>query len=165
LPAIFESEGDDEDEQEAEADWAVVTTGTFLAGEFDEDRADQDIVTGPDGEPEIRWADEPTVPETTDTAAATEMFTTAEAEVLEDLEVPSAGPDDFSDWLSATPAAASDDEMFDLPPPGSEVPMSYEMPGPVEEVAGSLADLAPPAGPAIDLPPPGGPAFELPPPV
>jgi predicted regulator of Ras-like GTPase activity (Roadblock/LC7/MglB family) len=165
LPAMTESEGDDEDEQEAEADWAVVTTGTFLAGEFDEDAADQEIVTEPDGEPEIRWADEPTVPETADTVAGTEMFTSAEAEVLEDLEVPLAGPDDFSDWLSGAPADTSEEQMFDLPPPGSDVPISFEMSAPAEEVAGSLADLAPPAGPAIDLPPPGGQAFELPPPV
>ncbi len=172
LTASAQSQEDDE-EQEAEADWAVVTTGTFMAGEFDEDTSAgedgegepaDEIVTEPDGEPEIRWADEPTVPEGAETVAPADMFASAEAEVLEELEMTSTGPDDFADWLSATPTTSADDEMFDLPPPAPDVPISYEMPAPVEAISESLADLAPPAGPSIDLPPPVGPAFELPPP-
>jgi len=160
------------------------------AVEFGAQVADDTVVTGPDGEPEIRWADEPTsgvvaledVP-----PAKVDIFGDAGLETVEELEMPSAGADDFSDWL--TPAPAATDSMFDLAPPSGDAPMSFEMPSgpeptdfdlpapgtgsfdlPAPVAAGfamgmdDLSDLAPPGGPAIDLPPPAGPAFELPPP-
>ena len=173
LTASPESTEDDEPESASQADWAVVNTGTFLADEFVEEQsadlsAADDFVTDPDGTPEIRWADEPTIPEagfgddflTADPAAA---FATPDIAVEEQP-----APNDFSDWTSPGMADVSGDSMFDLPPPAPDVPVSFEMPEPVDDAVVSalddLSDLAAPTGDPIDLPPPMGPAFELPPP-
>lgn len=113
--------------------------------------ADEDPVTDPDGEEEIRWADEPTL----DAVQADEeislepVVVEADEEIsLVDLETGPVEPEgeqveviNYSEWLEepAQPAAV-----------------------PTESI--KLEDLAPPAGPSIDLPPPSGPVFDLPPP-
>lgn len=200
LPAGPEEHGDAG--AEADADWAVVNTGTFGADAFTESYvdvegfespavdleglepqsviADDNLVTALDREPEIRWADEPTTDDIAVVVAeprAGDIFAEAGLEQVEELEMPSVGPDDFSDWL--TSGEPSRDPMFDLPPPASDAPFTFEMPAPdvpsatfdapvVPAVSTTsleeLADLGPPMGPAIDLPPPTGPSFELPPP-
>ena len=175
LTASPESSEDEESEPDVQPDWAVVSTGTFLADEFGEEPsqdqadqvADEAVVTEPDGTPEIRWADEPTI---SDTGFGDDFLSgdsAAFAAPVSDVEEQPA-PDDFADWTSSAPAAGAGDSMFDLPPPAPDVPVSFEMPGPIEDVvAGALddlSDLAAPTGDPIDLPPPMGPAFELPPP-
>lgn len=189
-------------------DWAVVTTGTFVDEAEEglvepgftvaEEQGDADLenvdvpaddmnVTDPDGEPEIRWADEPTSAVTpagvalADSPDGQDLFGDAGAADVEELEMPSVGADDFTDWM--TPAQPEQtDSMFDLAPPAPDAPVSFEMPASEPPVAAmsfdlpepeaaafadltdDLSDLAAPSGPAIDLPPPAGPAFELPPP-
>ena len=210
------------EEDDVAADWAVVSTGSFAEDEDAEapmepgfavadlaepdvevpaeplenpaETADETDVTDTDGEPEIRWADEPTSEVTpagvalADTPDGYDVFGEAVAEDVVELEMPSVGSDDFSDWMAAEQPASAD-SMFDLAPPAVDVPTSYEMPAAPEpevpafdlggpqsgafdlpapaafaDLSADLADLAPPSGPAIDLPPPSGPAFELPPP-
>ncbi len=207
LPAApVEQDADDES-----SDWAVVSTGSFAdedlaegpmdAGFLVEDivepvgeaplenlveSTDETDVTDPDGEPEIRWADEPTSTVTSagvavaDSPYGQDVFGEAGADDLEELEMPSVGTDDFSDWMTPAQPVATE-SIFDLAPPDVDSPTGYEMPAADEpevagidlpapeaaafaDVVGDLTDLAPPSGPAIDLPPPSGPAFELPPP-
>jgi predicted regulator of Ras-like GTPase activity (Roadblock/LC7/MglB family) len=175
LTASPESSEDEESEPDVQPDWAVVSTGTFLAEEFveqpSEDQADQvadeAVVTDPDGTPEIRWADEPTISE----AGFGDDFLSGDAAAFAAPEIDvdqQPATDDFADWTSSAGAEASSDSMFDLPPPAPDVPVSFEMPGPIDDIgAGALddsSDLAAPTGDPIDLPPPMGPAFELPPP-
>ncbi len=191
----------DEDDQEP-SDWTVVSTGAFAEEDsateagftvVDESpleepapAADDTDVTDPDGEPEIRWADEPTSAVTpvgvalADSPDGHDVFAQAGTDDVEELEMPSVGGDDFSDWMTPETTAESD-SIFDLAPPSVDSPTGYEMPAvpepdlvsfdlPAPEAAAfadlgeDLTDLAPPSGPAIDLPPPAGPAFELPPP-
>ena len=191
----------DEDDQEP-SDWTVVSTGAFAEEDsateagftvVDESpleepapAADDTDVTDPDGEPEIRWADEPTTSVTpagvalADSPDGHDVFAQAGTDDVEELEMPSVGGDDFSDWMTPETTAESD-SIFDLAPPSVDSPTGYEMPAvpepdlvsfdlPAPEAAAfadlgeDLTDLAPPSGPAIDLPPPAGPAFELPPP-
>ena len=200
-----------EEDTVAPSDWPVVSTGTFVDDAAEQDLvepgftvaevtesdeatlenvgvpADDTVVTDPDGEPEIRWADEPTSAVTpagvalADSPDGQDLFGEAGAEDLEELEMPSPGVDDYADWMApAQPAEA--DSMFDVAPPSPEAPASFEMPAseapaasmsfdlPQPDAAAfadltdDLSDLAAPTGPAIDLPPPAGPAFELPPP-
>ena len=191
----------DEDDQEP-SDWTVVSTGAFAEEDsateagftvVDESpleepapAADDTDVTDPDGEPEIRWADEPTSAVTpvgvalADSPDGHDVFAQAGTDDVEELEMPSVGGDDFSDWMTPETTTESD-SIFDLAPPSVDSPTGYEMPAvpepdlvsfdlPAPEAAAfadlgeDLTDLAPPSGPAIDLPPPAGPAFELPPP-
>lgn len=93
-------------------------------------------VVNEDGEPEIRWADEPT------------------GQPFEQT-VPADAGQDFSDWSAQPPAPGAPGPAFDLPAPSGQS-------GPGQDH--DLRDLAPPTGAPIDLPPPGGPAFDLPPP-
>ncbi|MEZ5186291.1 MAG: roadblock/LC7 domain-containing protein [Candidatus Nanopelagicales bacterium] len=200
LPATGSEEGD----QEPDSDWAVVTTGSFVPHEQSSGESTEDVVTAAeaaevtqlDGEPEIRWADEPTVAdpgfpglvlEDDVMAQASDIFGGTQPESVEELEMPSVDPDDFSDWSMDTAPAPRSDDLFDLAPPAPDAPVSFEMPAPsgfdIAESGESalpgefetlpppagfavddLSDLAPPAGPVIDLPPPTGQAFELPPP-
>ena len=139
-----------EPEEPMPSDWAVVTTGTFVAGEFEDLAADQavaeDAVTEPDGEPEIRWADEPTLAEAfPEPAAAADIFGDAGLETVEELEMPSVGADDFSDWLNPEPAQ---DAMFDLAP---DAPVTFEMP---EPDAGGFDLPAPEAPVTFEMPEP-----------
>lgn len=136
--------------------------------------AEDTAVTGPDGEPEIRWADEPTISEMgfgDDYLAAesqqpqTDSVSTPEVLVEPDSAVDAGG---FTDWLTPTAADVPTDDMFDLPPPSVDTAVSFEAPELIDDgrlgAVDDLSDLAPPAGDPIDLPPPMGPAFELPPP-
>ena len=157
-----------ETDDQPEPEWSVVT-GSFPDGSFEDSdlqeapsSADESVVTRTDGEAEIRWADEPTV---FDAPPGSDLFGSAGAEEIVDLEMPSladATVEDFTGWDA--PAPLEHNAMFDLPAPDAEVPVSFEMPAPVNADQFDLTDLAPPSGPAIDLPPPVGPAFELPPP-
>lgn len=104
---------------------------------------EEDQVTDPDGEEEIRWADEPTIDDTVETAEPVVLEVAEETEIsFADLsaEAPAAepGPVNYAEWLEEPDAV------------------------PAESI--KLEDLAPPTGPSIDLPPPAGPAFDLPPP-
>jgi hypothetical protein len=176
LTAAPESAEDDESEPDAQPDWAVVSTGTFLADEFVDEPsgqeagqpADDDAVTDLDGTPEIRWADEPTISDAgfgDDFLSGDSAAAFAAPDIV--VEEPLAPDDDFADWTSPAVTEVSGDSMFDLPPPVSDVPVSFEMPGPIDATTGALddlSDLAAPTGDPIDLPPPMGPAFELPPP-
>jgi predicted regulator of Ras-like GTPase activity (Roadblock/LC7/MglB family) len=209
---------DEEETVEAAADWSVVSAGAF--GEEDlgsgeagfvvaepeeptllenvDETTDDTLVTDPDGEPAIRWADEPTSAVTpagvalADSPEGQDLFGEAVADDVEELEMPSVGADDFSDWSTPAPSTETD-SIFDLAPPAVDGPTGYEMPAAPEpevdvaafgvdepqaaafdlpapdatafaDLTDDLTDLAPPSGPAIDLPPPSGPAFELPPP-
>lgn len=216
---------EDEESADVSMDWAVVSTGSFadedeapvqsgfVVADLDDpaevepavdeplenldDTADDTDVTDPDGEPEIRWADEPTTSVTpagvalADSPDGHDVFGEADAVEVEELEMPSVGSDDFSDWT--TPGQTPTDSIFDLAPPAVDAPTGYEMPaapepeldvsafevmeapaaafdlpapdaGAFADLTADLSDLAPPSGPAIELPPPAGPAFELPPP-
>lgn len=183
LPAAAFDEGTGDGAQ----DWAEVDTGSFPTGEFDErasivpdldfgpESTDESVVTRPDGEPEIRWADEPTISgvpgdllvDDLPGGGVADIFTQTGPELVEELEMPSIGVEDFSDWGIAQPGPV-EEPMFDLPPPEDGVAMSFEMPstGSLAEEAAidDLSDLAAPAGPVFELPPPAGPAFDLPPP-
>lgn len=186
-----------EPEPEPAADWSMAGANSFSTGEFDEQvdaasdfgdvgevpdvglafptvGADDYIVTEPDGEPEIRWADEPTISEVSfgdDYLTAeseqpqTGAFAMPEVQVEVETEVDSG---DFSDWLTPTESDPSAEDVFDLPPPLTETAVSFEAPGLIDDAllgaVDDLSDLAPPSGDPIDLPPPMGPAFELPPP-
>ncbi|HQR79547.1 MAG TPA: roadblock/LC7 domain-containing protein [Actinomycetota bacterium] len=212
LPAA--SLDDDSEDLPVTADWAELATGSFPAGQFDDraslvpdldfgpESADESIVIQPDVEPEIRWADEPAasaapgglVVDDLTADVAPDIFAQTGPELVEELEMPSVGVEDFSDWGIAQPGVV-DEPMFDLPAPDEVVPMAFEMPATgtptgqasdefavpstldpsvfdlpapsgLEQSGGfdDLSDLAPPAGPVFELPPPAGPAFDLPPP-
>lgn len=210
-PQLAAAAEEDIAEESGDQDWAELATGSFASGQFDEgasiipdldfgpESADDSIVTQPDGEPEIRWADEPTdsgapgdllvddLPE----EVAPDIFAQTGPELVEELEMPSVGVEDFSDWGIEQPGPV-EESMFELPPPDEGVPMSFEMPSSTDMADGTadsfglsapvgfdlpaptgpavgsmiddLSDLAPPAGPMFELPPPAGPAFDLPPP-
>ena len=167
-PALPAEEQDDVPEP---ADWGDVAVDEQPAWDLDEQMADT-TVTETDGDPEIRWADEPTGmdtavgPATADSPDGHDIFGDAGTEDVEELEMPSTGADDFSDWVSETPEPVAE-SMFDLAP-DEQTPASFEMPAVADETATSFElpadeppsfDLSPEPASPFDLPAPTGPGF------
>jgi len=194
-PALPAEPADEEEMDESGSrDWGA-GVAEESAWDLDEqvDEADDLAVTDTDGEPEIRWADEPTEMDTAAGLAAADspdghdIFGDAGTADVEELEMPSTGADDFSDWVTAT-AEPTAESMFDLAP-ADQTPASFEMPTAPDEATTSFDlspepvfetpvepaspfDLPAPVGPGFaegfdefaDLPAPTGPAIDLPPP-
>jgi len=153
-------EAPEQDDEPEPTDWGTAAVDEQPAWDLD---VEDTTVTDSDGEPEIRWADEPTEMDdaeglaTADSPDGHDIFGDAGLEVVEELEMPSTGADDLSDWVIDTPQPAAE-SMFDLAP-AEQTPASFEMPAVVDETATSF-DLPAEELPAFDLSP--EPAVETP---